>query len=96
MIVPRSVQDFQNCLLTVKLRDMQCNGLFFTLNNNRSVGYLAKLLDEVLIIDAWATSFPELCEEFYPLISLIIVQVCLRLVRILLRELDPLSSSTFL
>lgn len=59
-----NVKEFQECVQAVELRDAHSEGPLFTWSNHRSVGFLAKKLDQVMVNDRWLTEFPSLALEF--------------------------------
>lgn len=58
------VEDFQACLHSIGLIDLNSHGVFYTWSNKRSDGFIAKKLDRILVNDFWLLSFPSSFSEF--------------------------------
>lgn len=58
---------FRECVEEVELTDLQCDGLFMTWSNKRSLGFLAKKLDRFLVNDCWLDAFQNIRASFSPL-----------------------------
>lgn len=58
--------EFQNCLFDTELLDMHHDGPIYTWTKKRTVGFVAKKLDIILVNTCWVQSFPDLIAEFCP------------------------------
>lgn len=57
------IQDFNDCIQTCELMELQPTGLDFTWEGSRSTGRLVKKLDRLLFSDSWFSLFPRTMVE---------------------------------
>lgn len=64
MHLSRGVQAFRDCLNEADLFDLKSECPLYIWCNKRSIGFVAKKLDRMLVNDKWLPSFPNFIVEF--------------------------------
>lgn len=59
-------QKFSQCSQDLELLDLNSAGPVFTWTNKRTFGFIARMLDRILVNTYWLQSFPELAADFTP------------------------------